>query len=218
MVRQRLRELAAQRRRFSYRHLDILRTREGTRVNHSGCSEFTTRTGWRFAGGADASMLWARRRRWWCRSNAAFRQDQLDVAHAETEHVIQPHGMADDLGRKPMPRIPGGLKRFGETEVIKRVSFDVTDGEFVVFVGPSDCGKSTLLRLICGLESATEGDILIDGQRVKDLPTARRGLALVFQSYALRPCTDGALARRQRSSTRWAKPNAHAVHMDNAQR
>ncbi len=81
----------------------------------------------------------------------------------------------------------GVIKRFGETEVIKRVGFDVTDGEFVVFVGPSGCGKSTLLRLICGLESATEGDILIDGERVNEVPAARRGLALVFQSYALYP-------------------------------
>ncbi len=81
----------------------------------------------------------------------------------------------------------GIITRFGETEVIKRVSFDVASGEFVVFVGPSGCGKSTLLRLICGLENATEGDILIDGQRANDLPAARRGLALVFQSYALYP-------------------------------
>ncbi|HEX4259542.1 MAG TPA: sn-glycerol-3-phosphate ABC transporter ATP-binding protein UgpC [Acetobacteraceae bacterium] len=78
-------------------------------------------------------------------------------------------------------------KRFGETEVIRRVSFDVADGEFVVFVGPSGCGKSTLLRIICGLEAATSGDVLIDGTRVNDISAARRGLALVFQSYALYP-------------------------------
>ncbi len=79
------------------------------------------------------------------------------------------------------------IKRFGEIEVIKRVSFEVANGEFVVFVGPSGCGKSTLLRIVCGLESASEGDVLIDNQRVNDIPAARRGLALVFQSYALYP-------------------------------
>jgi len=92
-----------------------------------------------------------------------------------------------------MSRIDGSLaltgvvKRFGSTEVIHGVSFDVADGEFVVFVGPSGCGKSTLLRMICGLESVTEGEVRIGGERVNDLPAARRGLALVFQSYALYP-------------------------------
>src|SRR5215472_1053659 len=81
----------------------------------------------------------------------------------------------------------GVVKRFGDLEVIYDVSFDVAAGEFVVFVGPSGCGKSTLLRLICGLESVTEGEILIDGQVMNDVPAARRGLALVFQSYALYP-------------------------------
>ena len=78
-------------------------------------------------------------------------------------------------------------KRFGDLEVIRNVSFDIADGQFVVFVGPSGCGKSTLLRIICGLETATGGDVLIDGTRVNDIPAARRGLALVFQSYALYP-------------------------------
>jgi multiple sugar transport system ATP-binding protein len=78
-------------------------------------------------------------------------------------------------------------KRFGTVEVIRDVSFDIADGEFVVFVGPSGCGKSTLLRLICGLESVSSGEIRIDGEVVNDLPAARRGLALVFQSYALYP-------------------------------
>ncbi|MBV8912649.1 MAG: ATP-binding cassette domain-containing protein, partial [Acetobacteraceae bacterium] len=78
-------------------------------------------------------------------------------------------------------------KSFGPVDVIRDVSFEVEDGEFVVFVGPSGCGKSTLLRIICGLETATGGDVLIGGDRVNDLPAARRGLALVFQSYALYP-------------------------------
>ena len=79
------------------------------------------------------------------------------------------------------------VKEFDATRVIHGVDLAVADGEFVVFVGPSGCGKSTLLRLICGLESATSGDIEIDGKRVNDVAAADRGLAMVFQSYALYP-------------------------------
>jgi len=78
-------------------------------------------------------------------------------------------------------------KSFGETDVIKGVDLEVKDREFVVFVGPSGCGKSTLMRMIAGLESATSGDILIDGQRMNEVGPADRGLAMVFQSYALYP-------------------------------
>jgi multiple sugar transport system ATP-binding protein len=78
-------------------------------------------------------------------------------------------------------------KRFGQVEVIKGVSLEIQDREFVVFVGPSGCGKSTLLRLIAGLEEITTGEVLIDGTRANDVPPARRGLAMVFQSYALYP-------------------------------
>jgi multiple sugar transport system ATP-binding protein len=78
-------------------------------------------------------------------------------------------------------------KGFGSVEVIKGVSLDIDDREFVVFVGPSGCGKSTLLRLIAGLEEITAGDLLIDGVRANEVPPARRGLAMVFQSYALYP-------------------------------
>jgi len=78
-------------------------------------------------------------------------------------------------------------KAFGATQVIHGVDLEIADGEFAVFVGPSGCGKSTLLRLICGLETATEGEIRIDGARVNDVPAADRGLAMVFQSYALYP-------------------------------
>jgi multiple sugar transport system ATP-binding protein len=63
----------------------------------------------------------------------------------------------------------------------------IEDGEFCVFVGPSGCGKSTLLRLVAGLEEITSGELLIDGRRANDLPPAQRGLAMVFQSYALYP-------------------------------
>jgi len=79
------------------------------------------------------------------------------------------------------------IKDFGETRVIHGVDLQVNDGEFVVFVGPSGCGKSTLLRLICGLEQASSGDIFLDGERVNNIRAADRGLAMVFQSYALYP-------------------------------
>ena len=78
-------------------------------------------------------------------------------------------------------------KNYGEVEVIHGVDLDIDDGEFVVFVGPSGCGKSTLLRMIAGLEAITEGSILINDERVNDVSAAKRGLAMVFQSYALYP-------------------------------
>jgi multiple sugar transport system ATP-binding protein len=78
-------------------------------------------------------------------------------------------------------------KRFGEVEVIKPLDLTIADGEFTVFVGPSGCGKSTLLRLIAGLEDVSSGTIRIDGEDATDIPPAKRGLAMVFQSYALYP-------------------------------
>ena len=78
-------------------------------------------------------------------------------------------------------------KSFGEVEVIPPLDLTIQDGEFTVFVGPSGCGKSTLLRLIAGLEDISSGTIKIDGQDVSSVPPAKRGLAMVFQSYALYP-------------------------------
>ena len=78
-------------------------------------------------------------------------------------------------------------KSFGNVDVIKGIDLDVKDGEFVIFVGPSGCGKSTLLRIIAGLEDATSGSISIDGAEVATVPPAKRGIAMVFQSYALYP-------------------------------
>ena len=78
-------------------------------------------------------------------------------------------------------------KSFGKVEVLKNIDLTVEEGEFVVFVGPSGCGKSTLLRVISGLEEATSGDIDIGGRSVNDVPPAKRGIAMVFQSYALYP-------------------------------
>jgi multiple sugar transport system ATP-binding protein len=84
-------------------------------------------------------------------------------------------------------RLKNVTKSFGALTVIEKLDLDVYDQEFVVLVGPSGCGKSTLLRMIAGLEDITEGDLTIDGQRMNDVPAARRGLAMVFQSYALYP-------------------------------
>ncbi len=78
-------------------------------------------------------------------------------------------------------------KSFGDVHVLKDISFDVEEGEFVVFVGPSGCGKSTLLRVVAGLEDASSGEVRIDGEMVNFTPPAKRGIAMVFQSYALYP-------------------------------
>ena len=79
------------------------------------------------------------------------------------------------------------VKQFGQTEVIHGVSLQIEDGEFVVFVGPSGCGKSTLLRIIAGLEEATGGEVWIGGRQVNNVDPANRGVAMVFQTYALYP-------------------------------
>ena len=81
----------------------------------------------------------------------------------------------------------GVRKAFGPVEVIKGVDLEIRDREFVVFVGPSGCGKSTLLRLVAGLEDITSGRMLFDGEEVNELAPAERGIAMVFQSYALYP-------------------------------
>jgi len=81
----------------------------------------------------------------------------------------------------------GVNKSFGKVHVIRDVDLQIDNGEFVVFVGPSGCGKSTLLRLISGLENLSSGDIKIADRTVTDLPPSKRGIAMVFQSYALYP-------------------------------
>jgi multiple sugar transport system ATP-binding protein len=78
-------------------------------------------------------------------------------------------------------------KSYGAVEVIKGIDLEIKKGEFMVFVGPSGCGKSTLLRLISGLESITSGDMLFDSERVNNVIPSQRGIAMVFQSYALYP-------------------------------
>ena len=79
------------------------------------------------------------------------------------------------------------VKRFDNVEAVRSISLDIPDKEFVVLVGPSGCGKSTTLRMIAGLEGATAGDILIDGEKVNDVPPKDRDIAMVFQNYALYP-------------------------------
>ena len=88
------------------------------------------------------------------------------------------------MGRIVLDKV---VKRFGESEVIPPLDLTIEDGEFAVFVGPSGCGKSTLLRLIAGLEDTTEGRILIDDADATQISPSKRGLAMVFQSYALYP-------------------------------
>ncbi len=78
-------------------------------------------------------------------------------------------------------------KWFGEVQVIKGIDLAIEEGEFIIFVGPSGCGKSTLLRMIAGLEETSRGNVLIDGVDMTAQPPAKRGLAMVFQSYALYP-------------------------------
>ena len=84
-------------------------------------------------------------------------------------------------------RLNNVLKAYGKVEVIHGIDLHVESGEFVVFVGPSGCGKSTLLRIIAGLEKVTGGEVVIDGDVVNTIPASERGLAMVFQSYALYP-------------------------------
>jgi len=84
-------------------------------------------------------------------------------------------------------KLTGVAKSYGDVHVLKDINLDVATGELIVFVGPSGCGKSTLLRMIAGLERITGGELKIDGMVVNDVPPSQRGIAMVFQSYALYP-------------------------------
>jgi multiple sugar transport system ATP-binding protein len=84
-------------------------------------------------------------------------------------------------------RFQNVTKNFGDTRVVDDLSLEIDDGEFVVLLGPSGCGKTTTLRMLAGLETATTGDIYLGDQRINDVPTQHRDLAMVFQSYALYP-------------------------------
>src|ERR671910_3459384 len=89
--------------------------------------------------------------------------------------------MAEIQLREVTKRYPDG------TEAVKQVSLDIADGEFMILVGPSGCGKSTALRMIAGLEDISDGNLVIDGERVNDLAPRDRDIAMVFQNYALYP-------------------------------
>ncbi|MBN2905888.1 MAG: ABC transporter ATP-binding protein [Rhodobacteraceae bacterium] len=84
-------------------------------------------------------------------------------------------------------KLTGVGKAYGKVDVLRDIDLDIATGELIVFVGPSGCGKSTLLRMIAGLEKITAGTLEIDGVRMNDVPPAQRGIAMVFQSYALYP-------------------------------
>ena len=87
----------------------------------------------------------------------------------------------------PNIQLKNVTKSYGAHQVIKGIDLEIRRGEFMVFVGPSGCGKSTLLRLVSGLETITTGDLFFDGQRVNNVLPSQRGIAMVFQSYALYP-------------------------------
>ncbi|HZF78900.1 MAG TPA: sn-glycerol-3-phosphate ABC transporter ATP-binding protein UgpC [Rubrivivax sp.] len=84
-------------------------------------------------------------------------------------------------------KLSGVGKAYGDVKILRGIDLHINDGEFMVFVGPSGCGKSTLLRTIAGLEDITEGELRIGNRVVNDVPPAERGIAMVFQSYALYP-------------------------------
>src|SRR6266496_1762675 len=79
------------------------------------------------------------------------------------------------------------VKKYDDTLAVRGIDLDIADKEFVVLVGPSGCGKSTTLRMIAGLEDVSEGDVLIGGEDVVDVPPKDRDIAMVFQNYALYP-------------------------------
>jgi multiple sugar transport system ATP-binding protein len=99
---------------------------------------------------------------------------------ADTQRLTEETEMAD-------VRLVNLRKSYGNVDIIKGVNLDIRHGEFVVFVGPSGCGKSTLLRMISGLEEITAGELWIDGQMVNEAQPRERGIAMVFQSYAIFP-------------------------------
>jgi ABC-type sugar transport system ATPase subunit len=106
---------------------------------------------------------------------------------AAAQHPPAASASPSPRGAPTAIELRGVGKSFGATRVLSGIDLEIQQGEFCVFVGPSGCGKSTLLRLIAGLESATAGELCIDGKRVNDVAPSKRGIAMVFQSYALYP-------------------------------
>src|SRR6056297_916041 len=88
---------------------------------------------------------------------------------------------------KPLARIEGLSKHFGDTIALENLTLDIAQGEFVTFLGPSGCGKSTTLRILGGFERPTSGRVIIDGEDVTNQPPEKRHVNMVFQDYALFP-------------------------------
>src|ERR1700756_3609061 len=91
------------------------------------------------------------------------------------------------LARMSSIQLVGIAKRWGDATALERIDLSIASGTFCVLLGPSGCGKSTTLRIVAGLESATTGQVWVDGRDVTNLPPAQRGVAMVFQNYALFP-------------------------------
>src|SRR5207253_6752136 len=115
---------------------------------------------------------------------------------AAADHLRVPDGLLHcrpdrrrDEGLKSMAEVSlrKVVKRYDDVEAVRGIDLDIADQEFVVLVGPSGCGKSTTLRMIAGLEDITDGDIMIGGDVVNDVPPKDRDIAMVFQNYALYP-------------------------------
>lgn len=122
----------------------------------------------------------------------AMDEKDVDAFLDDLDDLLPPQSALKEVIRKRhqcMARLElrNVSKSFGDTTVIPGLDLIVENGEFCVFVGPSGCGKSTLLRMIAGLEECTGGDVLMNGEDVTDQQPARRGIAMVFQSYALYP-------------------------------
>jgi ABC-type glutathione transport system ATPase component len=109
------------------------------------------------------------------------------TASAPGLFAAAPRRAAGGAGAAPYLEVRGLRKRYGDTDVLRDVSFAIAEGEFVCFLGPSGCGKTTLLMCLAGLEQAQAGDILKQGASIGQLPPSRRDVGIVFQSYALFP-------------------------------
>ena len=105
------------------------------------------------------------------------------------------------------------IKKYGETQVVHGVDLQIEDGEFCVFVGPSGCGKSTLLRMIAGLEETTGGSMSIGDRDVTDMDPSQRGVAMVFQTYALYPhmTVEENMGFGLKMNLRVSSPNSHST-------
>jgi multiple sugar transport system ATP-binding protein len=109
------------------------------------------------------------------------------VRLAEARPIRQSDGLDRQEFGMATVQLRGVGKQFGAVHVLRDINLSIREGEFLVLVGPSGCGKSTLLRILAGLDEVDGGDVLIDDRRVNDVPPAKRGIAMVFQSYALYP-------------------------------